>query len=142
MEREDLAAQFARITRQLIAAERPLLARHDLTMWEYIALGHLAAEPAGTQLALAQAIGYDKTRLITLLDGLQRAGLITRQPDPSDRRVRNVALTPSGRERHAALQADIHAMEDTLLSKVSDADRRALHRVLAALTTTAVPARL
>lgn len=130
MAREDLGAQFARVTRRLIDAERPLLAAHDLSMWAYIVLSHLAREPVDSQLALAQAIGYDKTRLIGLLDALAHAGLITRAPDPADRRARIVALTPDGRRRHAAAQADIHAMEDELLSPLSAGDRQALCRVL------------
>jgi DNA-binding MarR family transcriptional regulator len=130
MAREDLGAQFARITRRLIAAERPLLAAHDLSMWDYIVLSHLAREPVGSQLALAQAIGYDKTRLIGLLDTLERSGLITRAPDPADRRARIVALTDAGQGRHAAAQADIHAMEDDLLSRLSAGDRQALRRAL------------
>jgi DNA-binding MarR family transcriptional regulator len=130
MEREDLGAQFARITQRLIDAERPLLAEHGLTMWAYIVLSHLARRPAGTQLALARAIGYDKTRLIDLLDRLERDGLITRRPDPADRRARIVELTGDGRRRHAAAQADVHAMEDTLLGDLSASDRDGLRRVL------------
>ena len=130
MTREDLGAQFARITRRLIDAERPLLAAHDLSMWDYIMLSHLAREPVGSQLALAQAIGYDKTRLIALLDALERAGLVTRTPDPTDRRARIVELTAEGRRRHSAAQADIQAMEDDLLSSLSGGDRQALRRVL------------
>jgi DNA-binding MarR family transcriptional regulator len=130
MTREDLGAQFARITRRLIDAERPLLAAHDLSMWDYIVLSHLARDPVGSQLALAQAIGYDKTRLITLLDALEHAGLITRAPDPADRRARIVELTAKGRLRHQAAQADIHAMEDDLLAPLGAGDRQALRRVL------------
>src|SRR3954447_19083458 len=114
--REDLGAQFARVTRRLIEAERPLLDAHGLTMWGYAALTHLARGPAETQLALAAAIGHDKTRLIAVLDALERDGLITREPDPSDRRARLVRITDLGLERHAAAVADIRAMEDELLA--------------------------
>ena len=48
---EDLGALFARVTRRLIDAERPLLAELGLSMWGYIALSHLAHAPAETQLA-------------------------------------------------------------------------------------------
>jgi DNA-binding MarR family transcriptional regulator len=130
MTREDLGAQFARITGRLIDAERPLLAAHDLSMWDYIVLSHLAREPVGSQLALARAIGYDKTRLIGRLDALEHAGLITRAPDPADRRARIVELTAEGHRRHAAAQADIQAMEDDLLAPLSAGDRQALRRVL------------
>jgi DNA-binding MarR family transcriptional regulator len=131
---EDLAAQFARITRRLIEAERPLLAAHGLSMWAYIALSHLARARAGTQLALAQAIQYDKTRLIGLLDELERDGLITRKADPADRRARIVELTKAGKARHAAAQADIRAMETKLLKDLSAGDRDRFRAVLASIT--------
>jgi DNA-binding MarR family transcriptional regulator len=133
--REDLGATFARITRRLIDAERPLLDAHDLTMWGYIALSHLARGPAETQLALAAAIGHDKTRLITVLDALETGGLITREPDPNDRRARLVRITPAGLERHAAAVADIRAMEDELLSGLSASDRETLLAILPQLAS-------
>ena len=115
-ERDDLAAMFARITRRLGDAERPLLERHGLTMWEYIVLSRLARRPVETQLELARRIGYDKTRLIALLDRLQSEGLIEREPDAADRRARNVRITKSGERRRAAAQRDIRAMEDGALA--------------------------
>jgi DNA-binding MarR family transcriptional regulator len=134
MSEQDLAALTARTTRRLVAAERPILEAHGLSMWGYIALSHLAHEPAGTQLALAEAIRYDKTRLIGLLDELEREGLVTRKPDPADRRARIVSLTPAGRRRHAAAQADIRAMEEEFLGALSASDRERLRRILSQLT--------
>jgi DNA-binding MarR family transcriptional regulator len=129
-DRDDLGAMFARITRRLIAAERPLLARHGLSMWAYIALSQVVRAPAGTQLELARAIHYDKTRLIALLDALEADGLVTRAPDPADRRARVVELTAAGRRRHAAAVADIRAMEEALLAELSAAERETLLAVL------------
>jgi DNA-binding MarR family transcriptional regulator len=139
VERDDLGALFARITRRLIDAERPLLAAHQLSMWSYIALSHLARSPTGTQLELARAIGHDKTRLITLLDELQTAGLITREPDPADRRARTVLLTTAGRERHAAARSDIRAMEEQLLADLDAVERENLLAVLPRLATRPEP---
>ncbi|HEX5926071.1 MAG TPA: MarR family transcriptional regulator [Baekduia sp.] len=130
---EDLGALFARITRRLIDAERPLLAELGLSMWGYIALSHLAHAPAETQLALAQAISYDKTRLIGLLDELEADGLITRTPDPADRRARIISLTDPGTKRHAAARRAIRKMEDDVLAGVSAAERTRLRRTLARL---------
>ncbi|MDN3359383.1 MarR family transcriptional regulator [Actinomadura sp. DC4] len=48
-------------------------------------LGALRDRPTRTQAALAAAINADKTRLIPVLDDLQRRGLIEREPDPADR---------------------------------------------------------
>jgi DNA-binding MarR family transcriptional regulator len=131
---EDLGALFTRISRRLIEAERPLLAAHGLTMWGYIALSRLARGSAPTQLTLAGAIGYDKTRLIGLLDELEQAGLVTREPGPTDRRARVIHITAAGRERYAAAVADIRAMEDELLADLSAAERETLLAVLPRLT--------
>jgi DNA-binding MarR family transcriptional regulator len=133
--REDLGALFARITRRLIEAERPLLDRRGLTMWGYIALTALARGEAPTQLVLAQQIGHDKTRLIGVLDALERDGLITRAPDPADRRAKVVALTDAGAARQAAAQRAIRAMEDALLAGVPVNERRRLRRTLARVAT-------
>ena len=129
-DREDLGALFTRVSRRLIEAERPLLAARGLTMWGYVALARLADGPAPRQLALAEAMGYDKTRLIALLDGLEADGLITRSPDPADRRARVVRLTAAGRRRHAAAVADIRDMEETVLAELSAHERDTLLAVL------------
>lgn len=126
MDRDDLAALFARIHRRLAADEAPILAAHGLSMWEYITLYHLARRPAQTQAALAQAIGYDKTRLIRILDKLQHEGLIDRHPDPADRRAHLVQITTAGTARHAAAQADIRVMEERLLQRIGPEQRRTL----------------
>jgi DNA-binding MarR family transcriptional regulator len=121
--REDLGARLAKSNRRLIAAEQPVLERHGLTMWEYIALSTLAVRPSGTQLALAESIGYDKTRLIVILDRLQSRGLIGREPDPSDRRAHVVSLTPAGEAIVRSARRDIRAMEDELLAGLSAQER-------------------
>jgi DNA-binding MarR family transcriptional regulator len=140
MDREDLAALFSRITRRLVEAEEPILAAHGLSMWEYITLYRLARRPAQTQAELAQAIGYDKTRLIPVLDKLQQQGLIDRQPDPADRRAHLVRITTAGTARHAAAQADIRTMEERLLQPVSPGQRRSLLAVLPRLAREAAQA--
>src|SRR5487761_1599393 len=96
--RRDLAAMLQPVVRALIAAELPVLARHGISMWGYVVLNALDGGPARTQAALAQAIGADKTRIIATLDELQQAGLITRDPDPADRRARLLSITEAGQQ--------------------------------------------
>jgi DNA-binding MarR family transcriptional regulator len=129
-ERDDLGALFARVTRRLIAEERTLLDAHGITMWEYIALSHLGRGAAGSQLAMAEAIGYDKTRLIALLEGLEVRGLVRREPDPRDRRARVVRLTPAGTRTLRAARTDIRRMERRVLSDLSAEERDVLLAVL------------
>jgi DNA-binding MarR family transcriptional regulator len=129
-DRDDLGALFTRVSRRLIDAERPLLTARGLTMWGYILLSQLLRAPAPTQQTLAGAIGYDKTRLIGLLDELEREGLLTRAPDRNDRRARVVHITAKGRRRHAAARKDIRAMEDEFMRQLEPYERQTLLAVL------------
>jgi DNA-binding MarR family transcriptional regulator len=137
-QRRDLAAMLQPLLRSLIAAELPVLARHGISMWGYVVLSALDGRPAGTQAALAQAIGADKTRIIATLDELQEAGLIARTPDPADRRARLLSITPAGRRTRRAAQAEIQANEDRVLARLPAADRETFLRAAGALS--ALPA--
>jgi DNA-binding MarR family transcriptional regulator len=131
--RRDLAAMVVPLARELIAAEEPVLAAHHISMWGYIVLSALVEQPIRTQSALAQAIRADKSRIIGVLDELQEAGLIQRQPDPADRRVHLLSLTPAGRERRQSVQAGIRRNEEKLLAQLPASDREAFVRSLQVL---------
>ena len=133
--RPDLAAMIVPLGRALTAAELPVLRSHGLSMWAYIVLLALNEEPVSTQAALAESIGADKTRIIGVLDGLQQAGLIRRDPDPADRRVHLLSLTPAGEALRAAAQADIQRQEDRLLARLPPGDRRGFIRALQVLSS-------
>jgi DNA-binding MarR family transcriptional regulator len=133
-DRPDLGAMAVRLGRALVAAERPVLAAHDVSMWGYIVLSALADQPMRTQAALARAIGADKTRIIGTLDELQERALIEREPDPEDRRVRLLRLTPAGRQLYASVRAGIRAAEERLLGELTPADKRVFLRVLQQLS--------
>ncbi|MBF6331538.1 MarR family winged helix-turn-helix transcriptional regulator [Nocardia transvalensis] len=136
-QRPDLAAMIVPLGRALMAAERPVLEAHGLTMWAYAVLVALGRGPARGQGVLAEEIGADKTRIIPVLDDLQERGLIERRPDPADRRARLLALTPAGESLRDAAQAGILAMEERLLGRLTPADRRGFLNALNTLA--AVP---
>lgn len=126
------------LVRSLIAVERPVLAAHGISMWGYVVLSALDDYsddgPMRTQAALAEAVGADKTRIIDTLDALQDAGLITRTPDPGDRRVRLLSITGEGRRVRRSVRADIQAKEERLLARLPAADRRGFLRAAQALS--------
>ncbi|MEV6643642.1 MarR family transcriptional regulator [Amycolatopsis sp. NPDC051371] len=129
-EDDDLAALCAGAGRTLAEAEGPVLAEHGLSMWQYVVLATLAHGSASSQLVLAQQIHYDKTRLIALLDGLVAEGLVSRSPDPADRRARVVRLTELGTRRHAAVRDAIRVVEERTLTGLSAEERRVLRSAL------------
>jgi DNA-binding MarR family transcriptional regulator len=132
--RADLAAMLHPLLRDLVAAELPILAAHELSMWGYVVLEALDKSPVRTQAALAEAIGADKTRIIPTLDELQQSGYIERRPDPDDRRVRLLEITPTGREVKNAVQSDIQRSEERWLAELTAEERRVFLRALERLS--------
>src|SRR3954464_9840326 len=125
---------LAPLVRDLIAAELPVLEAHGLSMWGYSVLVALDRSAIRTQAALADAIGADKTRIISILDELQAKGLIERMPDPEDRRARLLAITKDGRRVKEATQAAIQRGEERWLGTLSASDRATVLRVLQGLS--------
>jgi DNA-binding MarR family transcriptional regulator len=126
----DLAHALSRLLGVALAAEEPVLAAHDLQMWDYAVLSALEHGPVGAQAELAALVRRDKTRLIPILDRLEAAGLLRRSVDPADRRNRVVELTASGRQRVTACRADIRAGERRLLAALPPEDATVFVRVL------------
>ena len=89
------------------------------------------------QNALADAIGIEGASLVRLLDELEGSGLVTREPDPTDRRANSVSLTPRGREVVAEVNEDVQALRRQVFSALPAADIEATMRVLAAIKSAA-----
>jgi DNA-binding MarR family transcriptional regulator len=138
-QRHDLGAAFARLTRAMIEAETPVLRAHDVEMWDYAVLSGLEEGAAPTQSELAAAVGRDKTRLIPILDRLEARGLLSRTPDPADRRNRVVALTEEGRELVQSCRAGIREVEAELLAAIHPGERSVFVAVLDRLADAARP---
>ena len=80
----------------------PLLAEYGITPTQLgvlEALSHLGAMP---HCALAGKLLVSASNLTTVLDNLERDGLVRRDRDPHDRRVSMTSLTPAGQARLAS----------------------------------------
>lgn len=96
----------------------------------YQVLTAAAKEEAGTQLALAQRLGIDRTVMTYLLDDLEKAGLVTRRPDPADRRARRVVATGQGREFLGQLDTRLARAEEHILAGLPDGERATFRELL------------
>lgn len=56
---------------------------------------------------LAAVLGCDNSNVTGLVDRLEARGLVTRQPSPDDRRVKNAVLTPDGQRLRDEMLARI-----------------------------------
>ncbi len=79
---------------------------------------------------LADRLLCDASNVTGIVDRLEARGLVERQPEPGDRRVKRLVLTASGRELWQAHHDRVFGCEVPALAVLSADDRRALHDLL------------
>jgi DNA-binding MarR family transcriptional regulator len=87
-------------------------------------------EPASQQ-QVAERLGVDRTTMVAVLDTLEAQGLLSRRPDPLDRRRNVVELTAAGQTVLTAATAASDRAEADLLAPLSDDEAATLRDLLA-----------
>jgi DNA-binding MarR family transcriptional regulator len=90
----------------------------------------MAANPGLSQQELAAKLGMYASRLVAVIDDLEKRGLIERQPSDSDRRLYALHLTKSGKEQLSAIGAIAREHGRDLLDALSDEERLTLTALL------------
>lgn len=85
-----------------------------------------------TQRELARRLHYDPSNITALADSLEERGLLERRSDASDRRIRLLALTPSGERLRVALEERL-AQAPGFIDRLTPAEQKQLLDLLAKL---------
>ncbi|MFC7489797.1 MULTISPECIES: MarR family winged helix-turn-helix transcriptional regulator [unclassified Knoellia] len=94
-----------------------------------------AAEGAcGNQATIALRLGLDRTVMTHLVDDLESAGMVSRVPDPNDRRARQVILTAKGSRTLRSSSERIRGVERDVLGGLSDDEAELFRSLLARVT--------
>lgn len=132
----DPVAVVGRVRRLELLLSRQVragLADHDLADWEFDVLATLRRSGPPFVLAVGrlQATMMVSSGTMThRLDRLERRGLLTRAPDPADRRGVLVQLTEAGRELVDQVLVAHLANERALLAGLSRAEQASLAELL------------
>jgi DNA-binding MarR family transcriptional regulator len=120
-----------------LVKEKTIQAFEDtgLTPYHHAVLALLEEEPPETQAMIADALGYDRSHLVGMLDELEERGLIERRRDPADRRRHLVSLTPEGKRASTRLRAVVKQVEEDFFAPLDSKQRETLKSLLQELAS-------
>jgi DNA-binding MarR family transcriptional regulator len=82
---------------------------------------------------LVRVFGLKQSTFTSLLDRLERDGLVRREPNPADRRSYLIHLTERGRELTTRLNRLLEKLEDDIRTRLRRAEAKGFHAVMAAV---------
>ena len=99
--------------------------------WMAIALAAKSSRPQ-SQIELANAMGIEGPSMVAVMDKLSKDGFITREPSPTDRRVKLVSMTSKANAIMDEVGVVGQKLRDDMLVDLSQKEREQL---VAALST-------
>lgn len=122
-----------RLAMTLKERQATALGGSGLSPYDHGILALLDEEPPETQATIADALGYDRSHLVGVLDDLEERGLIERRRDPSDRRRHVVSVTPAGKQALARLRGVGKRVEEEFFEPLDPDERATLAGLLTRL---------
>jgi DNA-binding MarR family transcriptional regulator len=113
------------------------LAGEDMRMWHHVVLSAVRDLAPVAQADLGRGVRLDPKDLVGVLNDLQSAGLVVREPDPRDRRKNAVSLTERGARLLKRCEKAARAANDELLAPLSEAEREQFMEMLLRISATA-----
>jgi MarR family transcriptional regulator, temperature-dependent positive regulator of motility len=105
-------------------------AGYDLTPVQYAALTTIRTHPGIDQATLAGLIAYDRTTITGVVDRLEQKGLLVRQANSRDRRVRELQITDEGGRTLCGIEPAVEAAQRIMLRGLTADEAHALMRLL------------
>ena len=121
---------FFRLWRAAHVRAADVLGSVGLTPALFALLNVIAAREGAIQQELGAVLGIDRSTMVSLIDQLESAGLAKRRPSATDRRAREIAITPKGRRLLQRSRRMISETEDEVLAGLTAEERSALVRML------------
>ncbi|MFJ7175390.1 MarR family winged helix-turn-helix transcriptional regulator [Streptomyces massasporeus] len=113
------------------------LAAEDMRMWHHVVLSAVRDLAPVAQADLGRGVRLDPKDLVGVLNDLQSAGLVVREPAPKDRRKNAVSLTERGARLLKRCEKAARAADDELLAPLSAAEREQFMEMLLRISATA-----
>jgi DNA-binding MarR family transcriptional regulator len=124
---------IARRFHQICAARTAaVVGEFGLTPLQYGVMVHLARITGDgvEQNVLADRINVDRNTASLVVEHLVKMGIVARQVNGADRRVRLLSLTAKGKKLHARLRPILSGLNDNILSPITRSERKVLMGLL------------
>ncbi len=123
---KSLDEQFAESLHQVAHAWRNELDRRlrpqGFTHSRWLLLLHLSRHDGCTHCELAQHMGIEAATLVKQVDHMEQEGLLKRCGSETDRRVKHLFLSPSGKKAVERIRNSAAELRKEILCEVSDAE--------------------
>lgn len=131
----DPAFLLARANALSISRMHTALATLGLKARPYSLLAIAAADARPTQRELSEFLQLDPSQIVSLIDELEKRGLVRREPDPRDRRAKVVVATDEGRALAEQARATVVESDSNWFSRIPEADQQRFFEILRDLAT-------
>jgi MarR family transcriptional regulator, repressor for mepA len=115
------------------AAEDWIKAR-ELGFEQSFVLGYLVKSPGAIQRDIAAMTRTSAASVTSLLQGLERRGLVERRAEGTDARTKKVFATPAGAEMIDGIGEAMAAADESILAPLDETERAALLALLQKIT--------
>lgn len=110
-----------------------VMARAGSSLGIWIVLNAISDEGFVSHRILASHAHVDGATITYHVDRAEKSGLVQREVDPDDRRVKRLRLTPEGTRLYKLLSSEARTFEAHLFAGISEAEQARLQRTLAKL---------
>ncbi len=131
------APPWQRVESTLMATSRAIRLAYDahyaeigLNLTQASLLAFIDQSGPLRQTQLARRLGQGRPATGSTVDGLERRGLVERQPDPEDRRAWLVTITPAGKDLIGPIHEIDRRLREALRKDISRAERQQLAKLL------------
>ncbi|HEY0260745.1 MAG TPA: MarR family transcriptional regulator, partial [Lacisediminihabitans sp.] len=106
----------------------------ELSREQAFVLGYLVQNPGTIQRDIARMTRTSAASVSSLLQGLERRGLVERRTEDGNERSKRAYATPAGADLVAGFGAAMAAADETILAPLDPAERATLHTLLTKIT--------
>lgn len=129
-ERRALGFLLSDVARMMRAAFDRKVKRIGLTRAQWQVLALLYHRPDVSQTELAELLEVERATAGRIIDRMERKGWVTRVPDPADRRINRLRLTPEAHDIEEEMGRAATDLLDDVMATLDEEEREALAEML------------